>query len=133
MQIKISTVFVDDQDKALAFYTGKLGFRKMADIAMGPYRWLTVVSPEGVHGVELQLESVVGFEAAALFQKTLYESGRPCTAFVTEDVDAEAQALRDRGVAVRGEPETMGPIKAVMFEDGCGNLIHLVQPLVKPQ
>jgi len=133
MQIKISTVFVDDQDKALAFYTAKLGFRKMADIAMGPYRWLTVVSPEGVHGVELQLESTVGFEAARLFQKTLYESRRPCTAFVTEDVEAEAQALRDRGVLVRGQPETMGPIKAVMFEDGCGNLIHLVQPLVKPE
>ena len=133
MQIKIATVFVDDQAKALAFYTDKLGFRKMADIPMGPYRWLTVVSPEGVHGVELQLESVVGFDAARLFQKTLYESNRPCTAFITEDVEAEAQALRDRGVVVRGQPENMGPIKAVMSEDGCGNLIHLVQPLVKPE
>ena len=132
MQIKISTVFVDDQEKALAFYTGKLGFRKMADIAMGPYRWLTVVSPEGVHGVELQLESLVGFDAARVFQKSLYESGRPCTAFVTENVEAETQLLRERGVVVRGEPVEMGPIKAVMFEDGCGNLIHLVQPLVKP-
>lgn len=133
MQIKISTVFVDDQDKALAFYTGKLGFSKMADIPMGSYRWLTVVSPEGVHGVELQLESLVGFEAARVFQQSLYESNRPCTAFVTEDVEAEAQRLRERGVVVRGQPENMGPIKAVMFEDGCGNLIHLVQPLVKPQ
>lgn len=132
MQIKISTVFVDDQEKALAFYVGKLGFRKMADIAMGPYRWLTVVSPEGVHGVELQLESIVGFEAARVFQASLFESGRPCTAFVTEDVEAEARQLRERGVAVRGEPVDMGPIKAVMFEDGCGNLIHLVQPLIKP-
>ncbi len=132
MQIKISTVFVDDQEKALAFYTGKLGFRKMADIAMGPYRWLTVVSPEGVHGVELQLESLVGFDAARVFQRSLYESGRPCTAFVTETVEAEAQLLRERGVVVRGEPMEMGPIKAVMFEDGCGNLIHLVQPLAKP-
>lgn len=132
MQIKISTVFVDDQEKALAFYVGKLGFRKMADIAMGPYRWLTVVSPEGVHGVELQLESIVGFDAARVFQASLYDSGRPCTAFVTEDVEAEARQLRERGVAVRGEPVDMGPIKAVMFEDGCGNLIHLVQPLIKP-
>ncbi|MBI3346273.1 MAG: VOC family protein [Burkholderiales bacterium] len=133
MQIKISTVFVDDQEKALAFYTGKLGFRKMADIHMGPtYRWLTVVSPEGVHGVELQLESIVGFDAARAFQASLYESGRPCTAFVTEDVEAEARQLRERGVTVRGEPIDMGPIKAVMFEDGCGNLIHLVQPLVLP-
>ena len=132
MQIKISNVFVDDQEKALAFYTGKLGFRKMADIAMGPYRWLTVVAPEGVHGVELQLESLVGFDAARVFQKSLYESGRPCTAFVTENVEDEAQLLRERGVVVRGEPVEMGPIKAVTFEDGCGNLIHLVQPLVKP-
>jgi len=133
MQIKITTVFVDDQEKALAFYTGKLGFTKMADIAMGPYRWLTVVSPEGVHGVELQLETVVGFDAARTFQQALYAAGRPCTAFVTEDVEAEAQVLRERGVVVHGEPVDMGPIKAVMFEDGCGNLIHLVQPLVKPQ
>jgi len=133
MQIKISTVFVADQDKALAFYTGPLGFRKMADIAMGPYRWLTVVSPDGVHGVELQLESLVGFDAARVFQKALYESGRPCTAFVTEDVEAEAQQLRERGVVVRGAAVDMGPIKAVMFEDGCGNLIHLVQPLVRPE
>jgi len=134
MQIKISSVFVDDQDKALAFYTGKLGFTKMADIRMGPtYRWLTVVSPEGVHGVELALESVVGFDAARVFQQTLYASGRPCTGFVTADVEAEAQRLRERGVVVRGEPVDMGPIKAVMFEDGCGNLIHLIQPLIKPE
>lgn len=134
MQLKISSVFVDDQDKALAFYTEKLGFRKMADIPMGPtYRWLTVVSPEGVHGMELALESTAGFDAAALFQKTLYDSGRPCTGFVTTDVEAEAQRLRERGVVVRGEPVDMGPIKAVMFEDGCGNLIHLIQPLVQPE
>ena len=134
MQIKISSVFVDDQDKALDFYTGKLGFKKMADIPMGPtYRWLTVVSPEGVEGVELALEAIVGFDAARVFQKSLYESNRPCTGFVTADVEAEAQKLRDRGVVVRGQPENMGPIKAVMFEDGCGNLIHLVQPLVKPE
>ena len=132
MQIKIATVFVDDQEKALAFYTGRLGFRKMADIAMGPYRWLTVVAPEGVHGVELQLESLVGFDAARIFQKSLYESGRPCTAFVTAEVEAEAQRLRERGVVVHGEPVDMGPIKAVMFEDGCGNLIHLVPALVQP-
>lgn len=133
MQIKISTIFVDDQEKALAFYVGKLGFKKMADIAMGPYRWLTVVSPEGVHGVELQLESLVGFDAARTFQQSLYAMNRPCTAFTTDDVEAEARHLRERGVTVRGEPETLGPIKGVMFEDGCGNLIHLVQPLVKPE
>ncbi|MDR7270744.1 catechol 2,3-dioxygenase-like lactoylglutathione lyase family enzyme [Pelomonas saccharophila] len=129
MQIKISSIFVDDQDKALAFYTEKLGFRKMADIPMGPtYRWLTVVSPEGVHGVELALEPM-GFAPAKVYQKALFDANMPATAFVTADVEAEVKKLRERGVVVRGEPENMGPIKAVMFEDGCGNLIHLVQPL----
>jgi catechol 2,3-dioxygenase-like lactoylglutathione lyase family enzyme len=129
MQIKISSVMVDDQAKALAFYTEKLGFTKMADIPMGPtYRWLTVVSPEGVDGVELALEPM-GFEPARVFQKALFAANIPCTAFTTTDVEAEAQRLRERGVVVRGEPVQMGPIKAVMFEDGCGNLIHLVQPL----
>jgi len=129
MQIKVTSVMVDDQDKALAFYTGQLGFTKMADIPMGPtYRWLTVVSPEGIDGVELALEPM-GFAPAKVYQKALFEANIPATAFVTTDVDAEAQKLRERGVTVRGEPVNMGPIKAVMFEDGCGNLIHLVQPL----
>ncbi len=132
MQIRIASVMVDDQDKALAFYTDKLGFTKMADIPMGPtYRWLTVVSPEGQAGVELALEPM-GFAPAQVYQKALYEANIPATAFVTTDVDAEAQQLRERGVVVRGEPVNMGPIKAVMFEDGCGNLIHLVQPLMLP-
>ncbi len=129
MQIKIASVMVDDQDKALRFYTEQLGFRKMADIPMGPtYRWLTVVAPEGIEGVELALEPM-GFEPARVFQKALYEANIPATAFITTDIEAEARRLRERGVAVRGEPVDMGPIKAVMFEDGCGNLIHLVQPL----
>lgn len=132
MQIKIASVMVDDQDKALSFYTEKLGFKKMADIPMGPtYRWLTVVAPEGIEGVELALEPM-GFEPARVFQKAMYEANMPATAFLTTDVEAEAQALRERGVTVRGEPVSMGPIKAVMFEDGCGNLIHLVQPLMVP-
>jgi catechol 2,3-dioxygenase-like lactoylglutathione lyase family enzyme len=129
MQIKISSVFVDDQEKALAFYTQKLGFRKVADIPMGPtYRWLTVASPDGVEGVELALEAM-GFAPAKVYQKALYDANMPCTAFITTNVETEARKLRERGVVVRGEPVDMGPIKAVMFEDGCGNLIHLVQPL----
>lgn len=132
MQIKVSSVLVDDQDKALAFYTQKLGFRKMADIPVGPhYRWLTVVSPDGIDGVELALDTVT-FEPSRAYQRALYEANRPANAFITADVDAEARQLRERGVVVRGEPVDMGPIRAVMFEDGCGNLIHLIQPLVKP-
>lgn len=134
MQIKIASIFVDDQDKAVDFYTGKLGFRKMADIPMGQaYRWLTVVSPEGVHGVELALEGTRFFEPGRQFQQALYAARRPATAFLTDDVEAEAQALRDRGVLVHGEPQDMGPIKAVLFEDGCGNFIHLVQPKRQPE
>lgn len=128
MQIKIASIMVDDQDKALAFYTGKLGFRKMADIPMGPqYKWLTVVSPEGVEGVELALEPM-GFAPARVYQKALFDAGIPATAFITTDVHAEMKRLRAAGVTFRGEPVAMGPITAVMFEDTCGNLIHLVQP-----
>jgi catechol 2,3-dioxygenase-like lactoylglutathione lyase family enzyme len=129
MQIKVTSVMVDDQEQALAFYTEKLGFMKMADIPMGPgYRWLTVVSPEGIAGVELSLDPM-NLEASRVYQKALYDAGMPLNAFVTSDVDAETRKLRERGVIVRGEPVDMGPIKAVIFEDGCGNLIHLVQPL----
>jgi catechol 2,3-dioxygenase-like lactoylglutathione lyase family enzyme len=132
MQIKIASLYVDDQDKALDFYTAKLGFTKMADIPMGPsYRWLTVVSPEGVAGVELALEGL-HFDGARAYQQALYAAGIPATAFVTEDIGAEVQRLRERGVTVRGEPVDMGPIQAVTFEDGCGNLIHLVQPKMLP-
>ena len=129
MQIQVTSVLVDDQDKALAFYTQKLGFTKMADITMGEcYRWLTVASPEGIAGVELSLDPTL-FEPAKVYQKALYDAGMPINACVTADVDAEARRLRERGVVVRGEPADMGPIRAVMFEDGCGNLLHLVQPL----
>jgi catechol 2,3-dioxygenase-like lactoylglutathione lyase family enzyme len=130
MQIKIASVMVDDQEKALKFYTEKLGFTKMADIPMGPqYRWLTVVSPDGVAGVELALEPM-GFAPAKVFQQALFEAGIPATAFPTTDLQAEVARLKSRGVVFRGEPQDMGPILAVMFEDGCGNLIHLVQPKV---
>jgi len=130
MQIKIASVLVEDQDKALRFYTEQLGFTKMADIPMGPtYRWLTVVSPEGVQGVELALEPMA-FPPAQVYQKALFEAGIPATAFITQDLAAEVERLRARGVVFRGEAQDMGPIIAIMFEDGCGNLIHLVQPKV---
>jgi catechol 2,3-dioxygenase-like lactoylglutathione lyase family enzyme len=131
MRIDLSSVMVDDQEKALQFYTGKLGFVKMADIPMGDYRFLTVVSPEGPDGIELVLEPM-GFPQAREYQKTLFDSGAPITAFRTDDIDAEYAKLKGRGVTFRGEPQVMGPIKAVLFEDSCGNLINLVQPLVRP-
>jgi len=127
MQIKFVSVLVDDQEKALRFYTKVLGFKKMADIPFGPSRWLTVVSPEGIQGVELVLEPL-GFRPARAWQQALFKAGVPATAFISKDIKAEVRRLKRRGVVFRGEPKEMGPIIAVTFEDGCGNLINLVEP-----
>ena len=127
MQIKLSSVMVDDQEKALRFYTDMLGFVKRTDIPMGEFRWLTVASPEGIDGVELVLEPM-GFAPARTYQRALFKAGIPCTAFLTNDIRGEYQRLQERGVKFRGEPTEMGPITAVLFEDTCGNLINLVQP-----
>ena len=127
MQIKLTSVMVLDQDAALQFYTTVLGFEKNADIPMGPFRWLTVSSPEGVEGVELVLEPM-GFPPARAYQKALFDAGVPATAFITNDVASEFRRLKSLGVKFRGEPTNMGPITAVVFEDTCGNLINLVQP-----
>ncbi|MBI1761976.1 MAG: VOC family protein [Acidobacteria bacterium] len=126
MQIKLASVTVADQAQALEFYTSKLGFVKKNDIPMGPFRWLTVTAPEGVEGVELVLEPL-GFPPAQIYQKALFDAGIPATAFITSDIQAEYQRLKDLGVTFRGEPKSMGPVTVVVFEDTCGNLINLVQ------
>jgi catechol 2,3-dioxygenase-like lactoylglutathione lyase family enzyme len=131
MRVDLSSVLVDNQEKALQFYTTKLGFVKMADIPLGEYRWLTVCSPEGPGRIELVLEPM-GMPQARDYQKALYNSGVPLTAFRTDDIDKEFRLLKSRGVIFRGEPQEMGLIKSVLFEDTCGNLINLVQPLMKP-
>lgn len=127
MQIKFTSVMVDDQEKALQFYTSALGFEKAADIRVGERRWLTVRSPDGIDGVELVLEPM-GFAPARTYQKALYEAGIPATAFTTRDIVAEVQRLKARGVRFLGEPIEAGPVTSVTFEDTCGNLINLVQP-----
>ena len=127
MQLKFMSVMVKDQEKALQFYTSVLGFEKLADIPMGPFRWLTVTSPDGVEGAELVLEPM-GFPPARAYQKALFEAGIPAIAVITKDVAAEFRLLKSRGVRFRGEPTSMGPITTVVFEDTCGNLINLVQP-----
>jgi len=127
MQIHLSSVMVDDQERALAFYTEVLGFEKKTDIPMGEFRWLTVASPEGPEGIELVLEPM-GFPPAKIYQKALFDAGIPFTAFITHDIQKEYRRLLGRGVVFRGEPTSMGPISAVLFEDTCGNLINLVQP-----
>ncbi len=127
MQIKFVSVLVEDQEHALRFYTSVLGFQKVADIPVGDYRWLTVKSPDGLQGVELVLEPL-GFAPSRTYQKALWEAGIPATAFITQDLEAEMARLRARGVQFRGEPQNMGPVLVVVFEDTCGNLINLVQP-----
>lgn len=128
MQITLASLFVEDQSRALAFYTSVLGFQKKHDIPMGEYRWLTVTSPEGVAGVELVLEPMA-FAPARTFQKALFDAGIPATAFMTSNIAAEFQKLKAAGVKFRGEPTRMGPVTVVLFEDTCGNLINLVQAL----
>ena len=113
--------------KPSSFYTTILGFVKNKDIPMGPFRWLTVSSPEGANGVELVLEPM-GFPPAQTYQKALFAAGIPATAFMTANIASEYQRLKELGVGFRGEPKNMGPITAVLFEDTCGNLINLVQP-----
>ena len=128
MQIKFASIFVEDQEKALEFYTSKLGFYKMADLPLGDYRWLTVSSSDGVEGAELLLEPT-GFAPAKVYQKALYDAGIPATAFITKNLRAEMDKLVSRGVKFRGEPQQMGPVTVVLFEDTCGNLINLVEPM----
>jgi catechol 2,3-dioxygenase-like lactoylglutathione lyase family enzyme len=127
MQITLASIMVEDQDRALAFYTKILGFEKKHDIPMGEFRWLTVCSPEGAMGAELVLEPMA-FVPARTYQKALFEAGIPATAFITKDISTEYSRLKKLGVRFRGEPKSMGPITTVVFEDTCGNLINLVQP-----
>jgi predicted enzyme related to lactoylglutathione lyase len=127
MQIRLASVMVDNQENALRFYTTILGFVKNKDILMGQFRWLTVSSPEGAEGVELVLEPM-GFAPAQTYQNALFAAGIPATAFITNDIAPEYRRLKELGVSFRGEPTSMGPITAVLFEDTCGNLINLVQP-----
>jgi catechol 2,3-dioxygenase-like lactoylglutathione lyase family enzyme len=127
MQITLTSLMVEDQEQALRFYSGTLGFEKKHDIPMGGFRWLTVTAPEGAAGVELVLEPMA-FPPARVYQKALFDAGIPATAFISSDIAAEYQRLKALGVTFRGEPTAMGPVTVVLFEDGCGNLINLVQP-----
>ncbi|VVB94952.1 Glyoxalase/Bleomycin resistance protein/Dioxygenase superfamily protein [uncultured archaeon] len=124
MKIKLSSVFVDDQDKALKFYTEVLGFVKKRDIPVGKFKWLTVVSPEEPYGTELVLEPDDN-PAAKTFKKALFEQGIPLTAFDVDDIQKEYERMNKLGVVFRGEPTKMGPITQAVFDDTCGNLIQI--------
>ena len=126
MQIKLNSVMVDDQDKALKFYTEVLGFVLSKDIPIGKDKWLTVVSPEGPAEIELLLEPM-GFPPARTYQKALFEAGIPATMFAVADIQQEYERMKKLGVMFRSEPTKMGPTTITMFEDTCGNLIQLYQ------
>jgi catechol 2,3-dioxygenase-like lactoylglutathione lyase family enzyme len=124
MKITVTSVLVDDQDKALAFYTDVLGFGKKTDIPLGEHRWLTVVSPEAPDGVELVLEPDE-HPAAKPFKAALVEDGIPFTSLGVDDVQREYERLRDLGVRFTQEPTAMGPTTTAVFDDTCGNLIQI--------
>jgi predicted enzyme related to lactoylglutathione lyase len=126
MKIKLTSVMVEDQDKALAFYTDVFGFQKKHDVPVGEYRWITVVSPEGPSDVELALEPNVN-PAAKAFQRAMFEQGIPLAAFEVGDIAAEYKRLREHGVAFTREPTPMGPVIIAVCSDTCGNLIQLHQ------
>jgi catechol 2,3-dioxygenase-like lactoylglutathione lyase family enzyme len=126
MKIVLTSVMVDDQAKALKFYTEVLGFVKKTDIPAGDARWLTVVSPEGSPDFELLLEPN-GHPAAKPFQKALFDDGIPLTSFASADIQREYERLAGLGVVFRTTPTAAGPVTIAVFEDTCGNLIQLHQ------
>jgi glyoxylase I family protein len=126
VKIKLCGLLVDDQQKALDFYTGTLGFLKSQDIPVGEFRWLTVKSPEGGE-TELSLEPNAN-PAAKTFQEAMFKQGIPFTAFEVNDIQHEFQRLSDLGVVFTSEPTNAGPVTLAIFADTCGNLIQIYQP-----
>jgi catechol 2,3-dioxygenase-like lactoylglutathione lyase family enzyme len=124
MKVNLTSVLVDDQDKALRFYTEVLGFVKKAEVPMGEHRWLTVVSPEDPDGVELVLEPDA-HPAAKVFKEALVADGIPYTSFAVTDVAEETDRLRALGVRFTQEPLAMGPVTTAVLDDTCGNLIQI--------
>lgn len=126
MRINLTSVYVDDQDKALDFYTRVLGFEKKEEVPAGEYRWLTVVSPEDPDGPQLLLEPDA-HPAAKEFKKALFADGIPLTSFAVDDVRAEFERLRALDVRFHQEPTEMGPVTLAILDDTCGNLIQIAQ------
>ena len=124
MKINLASVLVDDQDKALRFYTEMLGFQKKTEVPLGEHRWLTVVSPDEPDGVELVLEPDE-HPAAKPFKAALVADGIPYTSFAVDDVRAEHDRLRGLGVVFTQAPLEMGPVTTAVFDDTCGNLIQI--------
>lgn len=127
MRIKLTSIMVDDQEKAIRFYTEILGFNKKHDIPVGEYRWITVVSPEGPGDLELALEPNAN-PAGKKFQEAMFAQRIPLAAFEVTDIGQEFARLTAKGVAFTREPAQAGPVTIAVFADTCGNLIQLYQP-----
>jgi predicted enzyme related to lactoylglutathione lyase len=126
MKIKLTSIYVDDQEKALRFYTEVLGFTKKADVSNGPYRWLTVGSPEEPEGAELQL-ALNDNPAAKTYQQAIFEQGQPAAMFSTDDVGADYERIKARGAEFTMPPTDVTASTIAMLDDTCGNLIQLTE------
>ena len=126
MKIKLTSVYVDNQEKALSFYTEVLGFVKKNDFGNGPYRWLTVASPEDPEGTELQL-ALNNNPAAKAYQEALLQQGQPAAMFFTDDVQADYERMKARGAEFTMPPKDVTASKIAMLKDTCGNLIQVTQ------
>jgi predicted enzyme related to lactoylglutathione lyase len=126
MKIKLTSVYVDNQDKALRFYTEVLGFMKKADFSNGPFRWLTVASPEDSDGTELQL-ALNNNPAAKTYQQTLFQQSQPAAMFFTDDVQADYERMKARGAEFTMAPTDVTASTIAMLNDTCGNLIQITQ------
>ena len=128
MKIKLTSVYVNDQDKALRFYTEVLGFVKKTDFSKGPFRWLTVASPEEPEGTELQL-ALDDNPAAKAYQQAMFQQGQPAAMFFTDDVQAGYECMKARGAAFTMAPTDATGSKIARLDDTCGNLIQITQLL----
>jgi predicted enzyme related to lactoylglutathione lyase len=126
MKIKLTSVYVDDQEKALRFYTGVLGFVKKADFSNGPYRWLTVAASEDPDGTELQL-ALNNSPAAQTYQQAMFQQNQPAAMFFTDDVQADYERMKAHGAAFTMPPTDVTASKIAMVNDTCGNLIQLTE------
>src|ERR1043166_2498656 len=126
MKIKLTSIFVDDQDRALRFYTEVLGFAKKADFSQGPYRWLTVASPEDPDGTQLQL-ALNQHPAAKAFQQALFQQGQPAAMFFTDDVKGDYDRIKGRGAEFTMAPTDVTGSTIAMLNDTCGNRIQFTQ------
>jgi predicted enzyme related to lactoylglutathione lyase len=128
MKINLTSVYVDDQEKALRFYTDVLGFVKKADVSQGPYRWLTVASPEEPDATELQL-ALNDNPAAKAYQQAMFQQGQPAAMFFTDDVQGDYERMQARGAEFTMPPTDVTGSKIAMLNDTCGNLIQVTQLL----